>query len=117
MTMDPTNLFYVNDPFVNGIQTVEDRKKKIDELSAERLLLVLNRTDLQPSVRQYAEARFRRRFIGWQNEKTMNRGKRFANSSACQNCRFVDRETHLFCEKFQIKTQCTALCQYYIGRA
>jgi len=105
-----------DDPFVGGIQTAEDRKKKIAELNIAQIIRVLERPDLQPSIRRYAEERLQRLSIDWQPGNTLGWGKRHLNQNACKNCQFVDPETARYCQKFRIKTQQKALCSAHVWR-
>lgn len=105
-----------HDPFAGGVQTVEDRKKTIAELPVDQLIRVLERPDLQPSIRRYAEERLQKLSIDWQPGNTQGWGKRYLNQNACKNCQFVDPETTRYCQKFRMKTQRKALCSAHVWR-
>lgn len=63
------------DPFCGGIQTAQDRKLKINELSINDVKIILQRDDLQPSVRAHALDRIRRLEA---TEQMQGRGKKNA---------------------------------------
>ncbi|MDG4549888.1 MAG: hypothetical protein P9F19_01555 [Candidatus Contendobacter sp.] len=70
--MKPTE----KDLFAGGIQTAQDRKLKINELGIDDVKLVLQRNDLQPSVRAHALDRIRRLET---TERMQGRGKQHAD--------------------------------------
>lgn len=67
--MKPTE----RDPFAGGIQTVLDRKLRINELGIDDVKIILQRDDLQPSVRAHAIDRIRRLET---TERMQGRGKK-----------------------------------------
>lgn len=54
------NTTTATDPFVGGIQTVEDRLRLVRTACIYTLELILQRMDLQASVRRAAETRFKK---------------------------------------------------------
>lgn len=54
------NELTARDPFFEGLKTAESRKLKINELGTDDVKLILQRDNLQPSVRAHAIDRIRR---------------------------------------------------------